>query len=111
VLSYKKGSACHELHSQISYILPKKSAKDKAYGSFPAPVIKTEEQQKFSKTLFQAYQVIISAGQGHHGISVDVCVVRVYETEELERYEALSRSVADLIPRFCNGPKPEFIFL
>jgi hypothetical protein len=36
-------------------VSPKKSAEDKGYGPFPAAVIKTEEQQKFGKTLFQAY--------------------------------------------------------
>ena len=68
----QKGSACHELHSQIFYILPQKSAQDKTYGPYPAAVIKTKEQQKSGKALFQAYQVIIAPGQGHHDISIEL---------------------------------------
>ena len=63
----RSGSACYEFHSQNFNICPEKIAKDKAYGSFPAPFIKTKEQQEFAKTLFQAYQVIIIADQDHHG--------------------------------------------
>jgi len=61
----RSGSGCYEFHPQNFNICPKKITKDKAYGTFPAPVIKTKEQQKPGKTLFQAYQVIIIVDRGH----------------------------------------------